>query len=88
MRRWVRSLASLNGLRIQRCRELWCRSQTWLGSCVAVPVVEASSYSSDSTPGLGTYIGHRCSPKKYKGKLKTHTINARYIYSRTDTITA
>ena len=26
----VRSLASLTGLRIQHCHELWCRSQTWL----------------------------------------------------------
>ena len=26
----------------------------WLGSCVAVAVVEASGYSSDSTPSLGT----------------------------------
>ena len=25
-------LASLTGLRIQHCRELWYRSQTWLGS--------------------------------------------------------
>ena len=33
---WVRSLALLSGLRIQRCHELWCRSQTWLGSRVAV----------------------------------------------------
>ena len=23
---WVRSLASLNGLRIRHCQELWCRS--------------------------------------------------------------
>lgn len=22
--------------KIQRCHELWCMSQTWLGSCVAV----------------------------------------------------
>ena len=26
-------------VRIQRCHELWCRSQMWLGSCVAVAVV-------------------------------------------------
>ena len=32
----VPSLASLSGLRIQRCRELWCRLQTRLGSGVAV----------------------------------------------------
>ena len=30
---------SLSGLGIQRCHELCCRSQTRLGSCVAVAVV-------------------------------------------------
>ena len=39
MRPQVQSLASLSGLRIQRCRELWCRSQMWLGSGVAVAVL-------------------------------------------------
>jgi len=32
-------LASLSGLRIRRCRELWCRLQMWLGSGVAVAVM-------------------------------------------------
>ena len=40
MRTWVQSLASLSGLRIWRCHELWCRLQTWLGSCVAVAVAK------------------------------------------------
>ena len=40
MRFLVRSLASLSGLRIRCCRELWCRSQMWLGSHGAVVVVE------------------------------------------------
>ena len=35
----VLSLASLNGLGIQCCCELWCRLQTWLGSHVTVAVV-------------------------------------------------
>ena len=35
----VQSLASLSGLRIRRCRELWCMSQTQLSSGVAVAVV-------------------------------------------------
>ena len=39
LRLQVRSLASLNGLRIQRCRELWCTLQTWLGSGIAVALV-------------------------------------------------
>ena len=36
--------------------ELWYRLQTWLRSHVAVAVMEAASYSSDSTPSLGTYM--------------------------------
>ena len=39
MRTQVRPLASVSGLRIQHCRELWCRSQTQLGYGVAVAVV-------------------------------------------------
>ena len=38
MRMEVRSLASLSGLRIRCCRELWCRSKTQLGSGLAVAV--------------------------------------------------
>ena len=51
MRMRVLSLASLSGLRIYCCCELWCRSQTQLGShiAVAVAVAQASSYSSNST---------------------------------------
>ena len=39
MRLQIQSLASLSGLRIRRCHELWCRSQMWLKSGVAVVVV-------------------------------------------------
>ena len=35
------SLASLSGLRIWHCRELWCRLKVQLGSCVAVSVASA-----------------------------------------------
>ena len=38
VRLWVRSLALLSGLRIQRCRGLWCSSQMQLRSRVAVAV--------------------------------------------------
>ena len=37
----VRSLASLSGLRIRHCRELWCRSQIQLRSRIAVAVAVA-----------------------------------------------
>ena len=39
LRLLVQSLSSLSGFRIWRCHELWCRSQMWLGSGVAVAVV-------------------------------------------------
>ena len=54
----IKPLSSISGLRIRRRRELWCRSQTRLGSGVAVAVVEAGGYSSDSTPSLGPSICH------------------------------
>ena len=44
----VRSLTSLSGLRIQCCGKLWSSSQIWLGSHIAMVVVQASSCSSDS----------------------------------------
>ena len=43
MRMWVQSLASLSGLRIQHCCELWHRSQTWLGSHIAVALAYAAA---------------------------------------------
>ena len=66
MRLQVRSLASLSGLRIQHCRELWCWSQMQLGSGVAEAVAQASSCSSDEIPSLGITISHKCVPKKQK----------------------
>ena len=64
----VQSLALLSGLRIQCCCEVCYRSQTWLGSCAAV--AKSGSYSSDSTPSLGTSICSGCGPKKAKDKYK------------------
>ena len=57
-------------LRIQRCRELWYRLQTQLGSQVAVVVAVASGYSSDWTPSLGISICRRCGPRKGTKKKK------------------
>ena len=47
MRLRVPSLASLSGLRMWCCHELWCSSQTRFGSSIAVAVVKARSCSSD-----------------------------------------
>ena len=76
MRIQIRSLVSLNGLRIQCCRELWHRSKMWLRPGVAVPVAVAvaGSCSSDSTPSLGTSICCRCGLKKKKDKKKKKSL--------------
>ena len=65
----VQSLASLRGLDIPRCHDLWRREQMQLKSHIAVAVVSAGSCSSDSTPNLGMSICHRCSPKMQKNLL-------------------
>ena len=74
MRLWVRSLALLNGLRIQRCRELWCRSQTQLGSGVAValarPVATALIRPLAWEPPYAAGAAQRNSKKKKKQLCK------------------
>ena len=40
-------LASLSGLGLWHCRELWCRLQMQLGSGIAVAVVQIGGYTSD-----------------------------------------
>ena len=70
MRMQVRTLASLSGLRIQRCCEVWCRLQTWLGSPVAV--AQVGSCSSDSVPSLGTSICCRCGHKRQNKQRKNN----------------
>ena len=64
MRMQVQSLALTSGLRIQHCHELWCGSKVQLGSCIAMAVVQARGWRSDSTPSLGTSVYHEYSPKK------------------------
>ena len=56
MRMRIQTLPSPSGLGIWHCCELWCRSQTWLRSCIAVAAAQASSCSSVLTPSLGTSI--------------------------------
>ena len=69
MRMRVWSLASLSGLRIRCCHELWGKSRMWLRSGIAVAVTWAGSYSSSSTPNLGTSICRGYGPKKIKQKF-------------------
>ena len=63
-RRQVQSLALLRGFRIPHCCELWCRSQTWLGSHISVAVLWAGSCCSNLTPSPGTSFCLGCGPKK------------------------
>ena len=76
----VQTLALVSGLRIQHCRELWARSQTWLGSGIAVAVTQAGDYSSDSAPSLGTCICRRLSPKKTKKKKKKKNVETHHPF--------
>ena len=69
VRMWTRSLASLNGLRIWRCRELWYRSQMRPRSGIAVAVTVAGRSSSNSTRSLGTSICCRYGHKKAKKRI-------------------
>ena len=65
MRIRVRFLASLSGLRIRHSRELWCRSQTWLGCG------EAGMCSFDWTLNLEISC-LRLRPKNKKKKKNHH----------------
>ena len=73
--------ALFSGLGIRRCRELWCRAQTLLGSQIAVAIV----YRSDSTPRLGTSICLGCGHKKAKIKNKI-SYPCTYITSLSDSL--
>ena len=67
-----KDVVSIPGLNqwVKDCREVWCRSKMRLRSHIAVALTQASSYSSNSTPSLGTSICCKCSPKKIKKKKK------------------
>ena len=65
--------ASLSGLRIHGCHELWRRLQTQLRSC-------QWGRSSDLTPNLGTSICCGCSLKKTKNQKKKKS--GSYSYHR------
>ena len=57
-------------VKIPRCCELWCRLQMWVGSGVAVAVVEAGSCSSDATPSLGNFHMRQSAALKKKKECK------------------
>ena len=81
----IRFLASLSGLRICHCHQLWCSSQTRLRSHVTVAVAYAGSWSPNLTSSLGTSICCRFSPKKQKNwknkKWKSEKIKKKYLHA-------
>ena len=74
------------GLRIQRCSELWCRSKMRLRSGVAVPAVFAGSFISNATLSLGTSICCIYDPKKQKKQKENlkHSLGMPHINSGDD----
>ena len=52
------------------CSELWYRSQTRLGPCLAMAVVQASGYSSDQTLAWETPYAEGVALEKTKTKIK------------------
>ena len=62
---WVKDLG---------CHELWCRLQTRLGSHITVVLVQASGYSFNSTPSLGTSACSESGTRKGQKKKKISKI--------------
>ena len=52
----VRSLALPSGLRIHHCCELWCRSQTWLGSGVVVAAAQIQPLTWEPPYAMGAAL--------------------------------
>ena len=76
----VSSITSLNGLRFCHCCKLQCRSQMWLGSGIAMVVAWAGNCSFDLTPGLGTPICLKCSPKNKTERKEKKVILCDFSY--------
>ena len=83
MRFRIQSLASLSGLRIRRCCELWCRSQTWLGSCIAVAPIRPLSWEPQYAVGVAL---KRPPPKKGKKALFQKEVKWKILTDFTQTV--
>ena len=60
-------------LKTHCCHELWCSSQTWLGFCVAVSVVNLAAAAPVQPPSLGISVCLRCSPWQKQTNKQTKT---------------
>ena len=61
---------SLGGLMIQCCHELWCRSQTWFGSGIAVAPIRSLAWE----PPDAASAALKSKKKKKKRKKKSYLI--------------
>ena len=66
MKMQVQSLALLSGLSIWHCHKLWCKSQTWLRSCIAVAVAHIQPLARELSYPAGLAL-----KRKEKTKQKT-----------------
>ena len=82
MRTQVRSPVLLSGLRLQHCRELWCRLQMQLGSRVAVSTMQASNCCSNLTLAWQLpYASDVTLKRQRKKKKNTAGIKFKYLPS-------
>jgi len=77
MRTQVQSLASLSGLRIWHCHELWCRSQMRLRSGCGIVPIGALDWELPYASGLAL---KKAKKKKKKRKEKNKAIYCKQTY--------
>ena len=71
----VQSLASLSGLGIWHCHELWFRSQRWLGSCIAEAAAALIRSLAWKIPcAVGAVLKSKKKKKKNERKKRLHAI--------------
>ena len=84
MRLRVGSLASISGLRIQRCCELWHRLQTWLGADVSVAMYRPAAITLIRPlawePPYATGAALKSKKKKKKEKKERKKQKKKYNY--------
>ena len=77
MRTWVQSLASLSGLSIHRCHELWCRSRMQLGSYIAMAMMQATATAGCSYSSVSTGAGLRRPKKRNQARKRLDSRSSR-----------
>ena len=79
MRLQVQSLALFSGLRIRRCHELWCRSQTQLGSHRLAAVAPIRPLAWEPPYAAGVALEKAKRQKKKKNESTKYTLRPGFI---------